>query len=265
MRGPAQEGVTRTDTSAAAIGTVLGGVAAQHLGSLWVYVLMAVAALLLSVFVRYIFPAHLRPIDQQRPRSARQALAFVRSRSILPIIAFIMLPVVLAGGYDSFMFPLLSSDLGLSTSVIHDISAFGKLIVYVMIGTIGRMGERLGKWTVAPASVALIGLTFLVFSFNTTLEWSILVIALVAVLSKSSDGWKALWLRAAEARDFPRSHTVGMMFATRAILLVVQPLILTALLNEAGRFAITVLGVLCVLCAGLFWYTTRNSELIQRE
>ncbi len=264
VRRPAQEGVMRTDTSAAAIGTVLGGYAAQIWGSIWVYVVMAVASVLLAAFVRYVFPAHMAPIERQHVRSLRQTLDFLGSKSILPIVLLLMFPAVLASGYDSFMFPLFSAELGLRTSTIHNISAFGKLIVYVMIGTISWASRRFDQWAVAPACVALIGLTFLLFSLNSTLIWSVVVIAVVAVLVKGSDGWKKLWLRSAKLQSFPRGRTVGMMFATRSMLLVMQPLVLTLLLTQGEHFAITALGAACAFCAVAFWCVTKGGELVPK-
>ena len=261
VRGVSAEGVTRTDTSAAAIGTVAGGYAAQMLGSLWVYVLIALGGVLLLAFAQYVFPKHMSPIERKHVRSVKQTFDFLGSPSILQLIGFIMFPMVLAGGYDSFMFPLFSSDMGMSTAAIHNISAFGKLIVYVMIGQIGRTSDEFDKWAVAPASVAIVGLIFLVFSFNSTITWAVVVIALVAVFSKSSDGWKALWLRSAKSRSFPRGRTVGLMFATRSMLLVVQPLILSLLLSAGERVAIISLGIVCVLCAAAFLLASQDTEL----
>lgn len=265
LRGFAQEGVTRTDTSAAAIGTVLGGYAAQMLGALWVYVVLAALSVFLIVFCEAVFPHGMKPLERPHVRSLAQTLRFLGSPSILPIIVFVMLPVVLAGGYDSFMFPLFSSNLGISTSAIHNISAFGKLIVFVSISQIGRAGERFDKWGVVVGALSLMGLTFLLFSFNTTLAWAVIVIALVGVLSKTADGWKALWLRSAHAQAFPRGRTTGMMFAVRSVLLTVQPLVLTLLLTRGEHAAIITLGFVCIVCAILFWFTTRNTDLAPEQ
>ena len=262
VRGEAQEGVTRTDTSAAALGTILGGYAASVLGTVWVYVVVACAAVLMMAFARYVFPKHMNPIERPHVRSLKQTLGFLCSKPVLPIIVFIMFPVVMAGGYDSFMFPLFSADLGVSTSAIHNIAVSGRLVVYVMIAPIGEVNKRFDKWAATFASVALIGVSFMVLSLNTTLAWATAAIAVIGVLSKCSDGWKTLWLRAAKRQSYPRGTTTGMMFAIRSLLLMIQPLCLTFLLSWGEQVALMVLGGLCLAGAIAFAISTKDSEIV---
>ena len=82
------------------------------------------------------------------------------------------------------------------------------------------------------------------------------------MLSKSSDAWKALWLRAATNHTFPRGRATGMMFAVRSILLTMQPLVLSLLLAASERVAIIVVGIICVMGATVFYATTRDGDLV---
>ena len=45
------------------------------------------------------------------------------------------------------------------------------------------------------------------------------------------------------------------LFATRSLALVAQPFILGALLGMTDSFAVIVIGLLCLACAGLFAMT----------
>ena len=106
---------------------------------------------------------------------------------------------------------------------------------------------------------------FLLFSFNTTLAWAVVTIALVGVLCKSSDGWKALWPRSAKANGLTTGYAMGIMFAVRSVLLIVQPLILGALLMVGDKVPPIALGIVCAVCAVAFFASTRNSALAPHD
>ena len=268
VRALAAHGVKRTDTSAAALGTVLGGFVAQALGNAWVYVLVAVVGAILLVVVWRILPHTKTPLEHE-PRSVdsrhEAIVKLMTSKTTLPIIFFIMLPAILAAGYNSFLFPLFSANLGISTSAISNLFVLGQLVVYVCIGGLERLEERYDKWRVALASIALMAVVFLVFSFNTALVWAVVTIALVGVLCKASDGWKAMWPRSAKANGLATGIATGSMFAVRSVLLIVQPLLLGALLAAGNNLPIIVLGLICVVCAIAFYFTTRHSALAPRK
>ena len=45
------------------------------------------------------------------------------------------------------------------------------------------------------------------------------------------------------------------------MLLIVQPLVLGALLSMSDSQAVVTLGIVCAVCAPLFYFTTRHSAL----
>ncbi len=267
VRVLAAGGIKRTDTSAAALGTVLGGYVAQHLGNAWVYVLVAGVGLVVCAMAARLLPNSKHPLEQEsEAASRRQAMwRLLTSRTTLPIIFFLMLPAILSGGYNSFIFPLYSSNLGLETASINNLFVLGQLVVYVYISALERLEDRFDKWRVAMAAIALLGVVFLLFSTNTTLAWAVVTIALVGMLCKSSDGWKALWPRSAESMGLTTGLATGAMFAVRSVLLIVQPLLLGALLAWGNRTAVIVLGVICSVCAVAFYRTTRNTPLAPHD
>ncbi|MBO7675647.1 MAG: MFS transporter [Atopobiaceae bacterium] len=268
VRVLAASGIKRTDTSAAALGTVLGGYVAQNLGNAWVYALVAVVSAVVFAMAANMLPATKHPLEEEadavdsRPQAMGMLLA---SKTTLPIIFFLMLPSILSAGYNSFVFPLFSADLGLETASINNLFVLGQLVVFVSIGAIEYAEEQFDKWRVSCVAIALLGVVFLLFSFNTTLVWAVVTIALVGVLCKSSDGWKAMWPRSAAANGLPAGMATGTMFSVRSILLIVQPLLLGALLNVSNQTAVVVLGVACLLCALAFWLATRRSALAPTE
>lgn len=260
MRAEAAGGVKRTDTSAAALGTVLGGYAAQGLGNGWVYVLVAVACIPVIIMALNLLPRGMQPLEAlaQPDKKAGRIRDFVKSPMALGIALLVVLPATVAAGYASFLFPLFSVDLGLSKSQINNIFVLGQLVVYVCIGRIEHAEGRFGRWRVSAVAVALLGVVFLLFSVNATLVWSIAVVALVGLLCKAADSWKGLWQQAAGDAGVPAGRAVGAMFATRSLALIAQPFILGALLGAADAVAVLVIGVLCVVCAGLFFLVARR-------
>ena len=264
-RACAASDVKRTDTSAAALGTVLGGYAAQALGDVWVYALVAVACLPVILMALNLLPRGMSPLEElAQPDYVHGSMRDLARTPAFAIALFIVLPATIAAGYASFLFPLFSADLGLSKADINNIVVLGQLVVYVLIGSVERAEARHGKWGVSTLAVLLLGAVFLLFAVNTTLAWSVAVIAIVAVLCKSSDGWKAMWLKVANEADIPAGKATGAMLATRSLALVAQPFILGALLGATSSFAVIVIGLLCLACAGLFFLTTRRSSLAKR-
>ena len=105
---------------------------------------------------------------------------------------------------------------------------------------------------------------FLLFSFNATFTWALVVIALVCVLCKLADGWKAMWLSAAAQANVPAGGATGAMFAARSLALVAQPFILGALLIVTDAVAVVVIGALCLVCAGAFFAITRSVDYLKK-
>jgi len=262
-RALAAGGVRRTDTSAAALGTVLGGYAAQALGNMWVYALVAVACLPVVLMAVNLLPRGMQPLEKLAQPDSRNGsvFSFVRTPVALGIALFVILPATLAAGYASFLFPLFSADLGLSKTDINNVYVLGQLVVYVCITSIDQMEGRLGRWKMSTFAIALLGIVFLLFAVNTTLAWSIAVIALVGLLCKSSEGWKVMWLKAAGEAGVPAGRATGAMFAARSLALIAQPFILGALLGATDSVAVIVIGLVCIVCAGMFFLVTRRTSL----
>ena len=172
-----------------------------------------------------------------------------------------MFPVIVAAGYTSFLFPLFSIDLGLNKADINNIYVVGQLVVYVSISSIERTEGRFGVWRVSTVALASMGVVFLLFALNATLVWSITVVALIGVLGKAAESWRVLWLKSASDAGVPAGRATSAMFATRSLALIAQPFILGALLGATDSVAVIVIGLLCLVCAGLFYLATRRSTL----
>ena len=246
VRALAAGGIKRTDTSAAALGTVLGGWIAQVFGNAWVYALVAIVGVILFVLAKRVLPGTKHPLEHEAKsvESRREAIVkLLTSKTTLPIIFFVMLPAILAAGYNSFLFPLFSANLGIETSAINNLFVLGQLVVFVCISGLERLEERYDKWRVAFFAVALLAIVFLLLSLNATLVWAVVTIALVGVLCKASDGWKAMWPRSAKANGLTTGMATGSMFAVRSVLLIVQPLILGALLAAGNKTTVIVISL----------------------
>ncbi len=262
-RAFAADGVNRTNTSAAALGTVLGGYAAQALGNAWVYAIVAAACVPVISMALRLLPKGMQPLEAlaQPSQGTGRLKDLAKSPSILAITFFVVLPAAVATGYSSLLFPLFSSDLGLSKADINNIVVLGQLVVFVCINIIDRVNARYGRWHVTGISVLLIGVVFLLFGINTTLAWSVAVVVLIAVLYKSSEDWKALWPKAASAAGVPAGLATAALLAVRSMALTAQPFILGALLGATDAIAVLIIGGICVACAALFYLTTRHAQL----
>jgi len=267
QRSMAARAVRRTDTSAAAMGTVLGGYAAYALGNAWVYGLVSLACLPVIIMAFNLLPRGMRPLEAlaQPDRAAGRIRDFVRTPTAAGIALLVVLPATLAAGYASFLFPLFSTEIGLSTADINNIVVLGQLAVYMSIRFIESIEGRVGRWRSVMFAVMLMGATFLLLAINTTLVWCITVVAIVALLGKASDGWKFLWIRSAAQSDMPLGRALGAMFAIRSFALMVQPFIMGALLGIGYGPAVIVVGVICLACAALFSRVAHREPLARTE
>ena len=195
----------------------------------------------------------------------KRILRFISSRKALAIAILIVLPLTVAAGYTSFLFPVFSAEMGFGKEQITNMFVLGQLVVYLCIGFMENADARFGQWRVTTAAVACTGAVFLLFSLNTTLGWSVAVIVFVAVLGKFGDGWKGLWLKAASEKALWAGAATGAMFAVRSLALVAQPFIMGALLVAADAVAVIIIGAICAVCALVFYLVTRHTSLASKD
>ena len=212
------------------------------------------------------------PTECRRFRSTarlRLFLVLLRSETCIGcavwLALFVVLPVTVAAGYASFLFPIYSDNLGLLKSDINIIYVLGQLIVYVCIDSILGAERHRGARRLVTMSVVLLGVVLALFAINTTFLWSAAVVVIVALLCKSAESWKPLWIRAALDAGVPVGRSVGTLFTTRNLMLIAQPCILGALLGASEGLAVIVIGVFCLVCAGLFYLMIRGTVLVENE
>ena len=258
--------VKRTDTSAAALGTVLGGYAAYGLGNAWVYAIVAIACLPIIMMALNLLPKGIGPLERlaQSTRADGRIRDFVRTPIALGLGLFIIFPTMLATGYASFLFPVFSADIGLSSADINNIYVLGQLIVFSSIGWIERIEARYGNWRTVAMAIFLMGVVFLLFAVKTLLAWAIAVIAIVGLLCKFAEGARGLWIQSARNADVPIGHAVGALLATRSLARMAQPFVLAALLGVADDVAVIIIGVFCLICALAFSCIAREKLQLAR-
>lgn len=148
---------------------------------------------------------------------------------------------------------MFSADAGLSKVDINNLAVIGNIVVFACIGWLEVAESRFGLQRIGIASIGFIGLVFLLFSFNTTLVWSVAVVAVLGVLVKASNVWRGLWLGLADREGVPAGPATGTMFAVRSLTLVAQPFVMAALVGANHSNAAVVLGLFCAACAIVLW------------
>lgn len=256
----AKAGVKRSNTSSAALGTALGGYAAQLLGNVGVYLALGLVGLALALLALWLIPVAMLPPEDDRDFS-REERARIRRFALSPaalVIAFcIILPSVVATGYASFLFPLFSSEMGFAKADISNMYLFGQLVVYVSISGIEVFSKRVGNWGTAFYAIGGLGLVFAAFSLNTTVVWGVVVIALVGLLVKAAAVWKPLWIASAEEANVPLGWATGAMFIVRSVARIAKPFILGALI-VSGQPSVVVIGAFCLACAAVLSFRLRR-------
>lgn len=250
-RERASGAVERTDVSAVALGTVLGSSVAQALGHEWIYASVALACIPLIVTILGLLPRDMGPLERHA-RLAESLLALRRRGGALAVVALVALPAAVAAGYATFLFPLFASGLGMAVLDINNVYVLGLLAAYVCMDPLVSLRERYGARACAAAGLGLLGIVFVLFSFNTTLVWSIVVVFFVGLLGKLTDGWESLWLAIADEAGVSAAYATSTMLGVRNVAMVLRTFILGVLLGGDDAMPVVVVGFVCVICAALF-------------
>ena len=207
-----------------------------------------------------LLPKGIGPLERlaQSTRADGRIRDFVKSPIALGLGLCVIFPAMLASGYASFLFPVFSADLGLSSADINNIYVLGQLIVFSSITWIERIEARFGYWRTVTLAILLMGVVFLLFAVKTQLTWAVAVIAIVGLLCKFGEGAKGLWIQSARSADVPIGHAVSALFATRSLARMAQPFVLAVLLGAADNVAVIIIGAFCLICALAFSYIARD-------
>ncbi len=265
VRKRAADGVAHITVSAAALGMVAGGYVGYSMGNGWVYALAALLAALAFAVLLGSVAAFRRPlvnavgVGQHALAGARATLRFVGSLPIVLLLLMVVLPMVCASGYQTLVFPLYASGLGISKASITNLFASAQMVVYLLAGYLIGLRARVGQHRVAAAAVGAIGVVFLVASYNQTLVWIVTGVVVIAVLVKATDAWKAIWAAESTERGLAPSKAYGSMVAAQYAVMLAQPLVMGLFGVAGNRYAGIALGVFSLVCAAAYGLASRRA------
>ena len=262
-------GCTGPEVVQSIIVVLISGYVAQYLGYHVVYALSAIFGLIILALAHPL-PAGmlLKPPSGDRAddgaatirsRTARSIagigsyLRFIFSPGMLVFILLAYLPSVVSKGYNGYLFPLYSSDVGFNASVISNMYVLARVGLYALTPITDRTGDKLGAWRSALASLFFTGLVFLGFAINDTFLWAVVCLFLTGVPWKiGSSMLYMLWPRHAQARGFAASQILPIIRALEGMGTILQRVLFGAFLSFGVGGACVAVGIYMLACTALY-------------
>ena len=249
---------------------IIAGAISQYIGYSFVYVFVALISLLLVPLIAVFLPKHTYfDSRKQQDRSVKHALLslkyvrrYLASPAILALFAFMALPAVLTSGYESYLFPLYSDNIGISAVLISDLYALARVLAYACGETFTRVTWRFGHWKCAILSLCITGYIFLLFVFNTSIYWAVAVLALTSLTNNATTtAAPMLWGRMAQKLHFPLEMAVSISLVMDGLGNALLPFFLAVYQLMGPSFACPALGLYILISAVFFALITRKSAM----
>lgn len=184
---------------------------------------------------------------------------FVFSPKMLCAAVFAALPVIIAGGYRSFIFPLFLEGAALSKTQIANLFVVGEAVVYFAMNWLITVRDSHDRWKSTWLGMLGLGVTFGLLSLNQSPVWAVLAIVFINALSWFAGDWKwqaRKWAKVDCDLNYDQSSAVLSVEST-AIKNLRAP-ILSGLVVLGGPICCLVLGALYAVCSALYALTTRR-------
>ena len=108
--------------------------------------------------------------------------AFLFSSPMLLSILFGMVPVTIAGGYRSYVFPLFLSSANLSKSQIANLWVICDSLQNLIVNELRPFRETHNRWFMSWIGMVALGATFALFAQNQSIAWAILAAIVIGLL-----------------------------------------------------------------------------------
>ena len=252
-----------TGISGNVISVGLAGIVADMLGSEYIYAMAIVPALMFLVLAIFVFPQkikyYMETPESQKTRFS-DCLKFLFSPAFITFALFMLMTDTLATGYKSFMFPLFTSDVGISKAMISNYVVFGNFIAFVVNQSSKKTVKKHDFLYISIFCTIATGLVFLSFLVNTTVAWAVLVIAITMVFSRLSTMCNdMLWPRLCKKTNFPEQTCNKMVLYFQDFTYMTRSMILSALLTMGIVTACTCLGVFMLVGAVIFFFVAKKT------
>lgn len=245
---------------AAVVAGVVGG-ALAYLGSQWVYLAGALAGIAVIPLLLIALPKD-KVISKHSDRAnLHNAFEFLRSPIMLASLAFGILPVVLAGGYKSYILPLFLDSVGVTKTDISCLFAVGNAILYAFSDSLISFRDARGRWVMTWVGLICLGVLFVLFSYNQAPVWAMVSVVLITMLIWFAGDWKhnaRAWAKIDYGFSYDQSQT--LLNTEESVVKNVQGPVLTALLTLGASTCCLILGIYFAISGVCYYFPTRKRK-----
>lgn len=198
--------------SASIFGALIGGVVVEYFGNTALYIVNTVACLPIVILFFLILPKNTFYIKKEEKEKiatvTKNYFKYIFSIPMLAFVIFILAPVMIAGGYRTFIFPLFTQAMNMPKMYITNFYVFARVIMIILSDPIVKATKKIDYWNLTIYCVIAIGLSFMTFGINTTVVWAIIMLVINSILDKIALPTKAmLWPRHAEVYGLDVAET----------------------------------------------------------
>lgn len=240
--------------AATIIAVSLSGFISEYLSYSTIYIVTAVITLVLAVLSFLIFD-NIRPEKQPagNNRPAKSGWSLFLKGPAVTFVFLIALPMLVASGYRSFLFPLYAANCGMSVLLLSNMQVFTKAFCYMFNGEISSLAGKTGKTRLLFYTIMAIGISLFLFIFSPNIYWAVIVLFIIEVAQRIFNSGSVMYIRE-QARDYKydAANAVSEYRAVENGVYIFQSPIISAFMAWGNNLACILLGSIITTFAGLF-------------
>lgn len=253
--------------SAGVISVAVSGIISDTIGASFIYVGALIPVAMVLVFAILFVPKNTKydfahGKNKNSKIVIRDCLKLLRQPYFVAVMLLMITPVLISGGYKSFIFPLLTDGQGISKSAISNFVVIANFATYIFSKQSKKVVEKIDFWYVAVIFTIAIGMVYLSFTLNDTILWSVAAIAIFSTLINiASMSINMLWPRACKIAKLPVSSGNSINIYYLNIILSLKSIILGWLITFGIEQCCIVLGVYIIVSVVIFTVFSFKSKL----
>ena len=252
--------VGSTSSSARIIAGILGGLLAAA-GNQWLYWGSAVVGLAVFALALVACPKGKAMGWLDETSKTASVTEYIFSPRMIGTALCAALPVILAGGYRSFIFPLFLEGANVSKVDIANFFVVGEAALYFATQWLIQVRNSSDSWKCIWLGMLGLAVTFALLSLNQSPVWAVLAIVFINVANWFAGGWKRLARRwAMDEHGFSYYDADAILRVESDVLKDARAPILSGLVALGGSVCCLSLAAILAVGAGLYVRVTKDNH-----
>ena len=253
-RSQAITSAQQSTSAATIIATLAGGYIAQYLSYSTIYLVSGIFAVILLVISLLIFSksSEINKTAASKTGTAASWKLFLKPVMLVYVLCFV-LPKLLIGGYNTYLFPLYSSTAGISAVLLSNLSAFSRTFSYLTNVPLNKFVSRYNTTKSSVVVALIICASFVAFILSPNIWWAIIVTFIGAALNTVVTKGNKVYItdRAEEFGLEPSKVRSNSIIIEDGIGIFKTP-ILSTFVSLGYNYACAALGAVCGVLFGIF-------------